>query len=106
MRPARLERAPSAFVPAIRRGRPGLAMPRERTMVALPARVCEAIDAYLAQRPDPTTGPLFATRTRRRLSRFEAAGIVARVARLAGITKRISPHSLRHSAITAALDAG
>ncbi len=27
-------------------------------------------------------------------------------ARAAGITKRISPHSLRHSFITAALDAG
>lgn len=29
-----------------------------------------------------------------------------RLARRAGITKRISPHSLRHSFITAALDAG
>ena len=29
-----------------------------------------------------------------------------RLARQAGITKRISPHSLRHSFITAALDAG
>jgi hypothetical protein len=29
-----------------------------------------------------------------------------RLARKAGITKRISPHSLRHSFITAALDAG
>jgi site-specific recombinase XerD len=31
---------------------------------------------------------------------------VRRVARKAGISKRISPHSLRHSFITAALDAG
>ena len=29
-----------------------------------------------------------------------------RVAKAAGITKRIGPHSLRHSFITAALDAG
>jgi site-specific recombinase XerD len=29
-----------------------------------------------------------------------------RLARQAGISKRISPHSLRHSFITAALDAG
>ncbi len=32
--------------------------------------------------------------------------MVKRLARRAGITKRISPHSLRHSFITAALDAG
>ena len=31
---------------------------------------------------------------------------VKRLARRAGITKRISPHSLRHSFITVALDAG
>jgi integrase/recombinase XerD len=31
---------------------------------------------------------------------------VKRLARRAGVTKRISPHSLRHSFITAALDAG
>ena len=31
---------------------------------------------------------------------------VTRLARRAGITKRISPHSLRHSFITTALDAG
>ena len=33
-------------------------------------------------------------------------GIVRRLAKRAGIDKRISPHSLRHSFITAALDAG
>jgi integrase/recombinase XerD len=41
-----------------------------------------------------------------RLDRHAAARIVRRLARAAGITKRISPHSLRHSCITAALDAG
>jgi Phage integrase family len=35
-----------------------------------------------------------------------ATRIVKRLARAAGITKRISPHSLRHCFITAALDAG
>jgi site-specific recombinase XerD len=40
------------------------------------------------------------------LDRYAAARIVKRLARPAGITKRISPHSLRHSFITAALDAG
>lgn len=42
----------------------------------------------------------------RRLDRSAAARIVRRLAKCAGINKRISPHSLRHSYITAALDAG
>jgi hypothetical protein len=42
----------------------------------------------------------------RRLDRHAATRIVKRLAKRAGIDKRISPHSLRHSFITAALDAG
>jgi len=41
-----------------------------------------------------------------RMNRYAADRTVKRLARRAGITKRISPHSLRHSFITAALDAG
>ena len=41
-----------------------------------------------------------------RLNRHAATRIVNRLAKGAGITKHISPHSLRHSFITAALDAG
>ena len=40
-----------------------------------------------------------------RLDRNASARIVRRLSKAAGIDKRISPHSLRHS-ITAALDAG
>ena len=40
------------------------------------------------------------------MDRYAAYRTVKRLARQAGITKRISPHSLRHSFITAALDAG
>ena len=40
------------------------------------------------------------------LDRHASARIVRRSAKRAGIEKRISPHSLRHSFITAALDAG
>ncbi len=46
------------------------------------------------------------SRSGERLDRHGATRIVRRVARKAGITKHISPHSLRHSFITAALDAG
>ena len=40
------------------------------------------------------------------IDRHCAARIVRRVARTAGITKRVTPHTLRHAFITAALDAG
>jgi site-specific recombinase XerD len=51
-------------------------------------------------------GPIFTINDGKRMDRHQAARIVARLARRAGIDKRISPHSLRHSFITAALDAG
>ncbi|TML85713.1 MAG: hypothetical protein E6G06_21750 [Actinobacteria bacterium] len=41
-----------------------------------------------------------------RLDRHAAARIVRRLARRAGIAKRVGPHTLRHAFITAALDAG
>ena len=40
------------------------------------------------------------------MTRDAAARMVRRIAKAAGISKRIGPHSLRHSFITAALDAG
>ena len=72
-------------------------------LVPLPPRVARAVDLAAAER---LTGPVLLSRSGRRLDRHGAARIVRRVARRAGITKRISPHSLRHSFITAALDAG
>jgi integrase len=42
----------------------------------------------------------------RRLDRHGAGRIVRRVARQAGIAKAVTPHTLRHAFITAALDAG
>jgi Phage integrase family len=40
------------------------------------------------------------------MDRYAADRSVKRLARRAGVNKRISPHSLRHSFITPALDAG
>jgi integrase len=40
------------------------------------------------------------------MDRYAADRTVKRLAKRAGITKQISPHSLRHSFVTAALDAG
>ena len=58
---------------------------------------------YLGER---TTGPIFVGANGQRMDRYAADRTVKRLAKRAGITKRISPHSLRHSFITAALDAG
>lgn len=60
---------------------------------------------------EPGTAPLF-TSTRPRTGKTARLAarmvwyIVTRYVRAAGIKKRISPHSLRHTAITLALDAG
>jgi integrase/recombinase XerD len=80
---------------------------------AVPAPAVEALDAYLG-----TTGreavlgtraggqPIFTTATGRRWNPSEAFRAVQRLAKAAGIEGKISPHSLRHTFATIALDAG
>ena len=72
-------------------------------VIPLPPRVARAVDAAAGQR---ISGPLLLTRAGHRMNRPAATRIVRRVATSAGVTKHASPHSLRHSFITAALDAG
>ena len=72
-------------------------------VIPLPPRVARAIDQVAGER---RAGPLLLTQAGNRLNRHAATRIVRRLAKRAGITKHISPHSLRHSFITAALDAG
>lgn len=72
--------------------------------IPLAPRTARAIDLYVGERSE---GPIFVNRDgTRRLDRHAATRIVKRLAKHAGIDKKISPHSLRHSFITAALDAG
>jgi integrase len=75
----------------------------QRTLVPLAPRTAAAIDAALGGRAD---GPLLLSNTGSRLDRHDAARIVARVARRAGLPKQITPRSLRHTMVTLALDAG
>ncbi len=75
----------------------------KRATVPLAPRTARALDLYIDQRQ---TGPIFLGANGARMDRHAADRTVKRLARRAGITKRISPHSLRHSFITAALDAG
>jgi integrase/recombinase XerD len=73
----------------------------------IPPATAAAIDAYLAARGDPAGGSLFVTRTGRPLDEGYLWKLVRRLARRAGIpaADNLSPHSLRRTAITEALDA-
>jgi len=71
--------------------------------IPLAPRTARAIDLAIGQR---CQGPVFLAADGRRLGRHGAARIVRQVARRAGITKPVGPHTLRHAFITAALDAG
>jgi site-specific recombinase XerD len=74
-----------------------------RAQVALAPRTAAALETHLDGR---TSGPLLLANDGGNLDRYDATRIVRRLARAAGISKRISPHSLRHSFVTLALDAG
>jgi site-specific recombinase XerD len=69
----------------------------------LAPRVARTIDLAIGERMD---GPIFLGVDGGRLERHAAGRIVRRIARQAGIDKRVGPHTLRHAFITAALDAG
>jgi integrase len=71
--------------------------------IPLAPRTARAIDLAIGER---CQGPIFLTLDGRRLDRHGAGRIVRRIARRAGITKPVGPHTLRHAFITTALDAG
>ena len=73
--------------------------------VIIPLAPRTARTVYLAV-GERNEGPIFTTDTGERMNRHQAARVVRRLAKWAGIDKKVSPHSLRHSFITAALDAG
>jgi integrase/recombinase XerD len=75
----------------------------EVVTIPLAPRTARTIDLAIGERTD---GPVFLTADARRLDRHGAGRIVRRVARNAGITKAVTPHTLQHAFITAALDAG
>ncbi len=71
--------------------------------VPLAPRTARSVYLAIGERLE---GPILAADAGVRMNRHQAARVVRRLAKHAGIAKTISPHSLRHSFITAALDAG
>jgi integrase/recombinase XerD len=79
-----------------------------RRRMPLPPVLAAALDAMLAARGHPTDGPLFVTaRSGTALYELYVYRLVQRLARRAAIqaADKLSPHSLRHAAITELLDA-
>ena len=71
--------------------------------IPLAPHTARAIDLAIGEH---TEGPLFLAKDGQRLDRHGAGRIVRKTARRAGIAKTVTPHTLRHAFITAALDAG
>jgi integrase len=71
--------------------------------IPLAPRTARAVDLAIGERSE---GPIFQAPDSTRLDRHAAARIVRRIARRAGISKKVGPHTLRHAFIAAALDAG
>jgi site-specific recombinase XerD len=61
-----------------------------------------AIDAYLAGRSE---GPLFINADGSRMTRYQVRYVVEQCAAAANISKRLSPHSMRHACATLLFDA-
>lgn len=71
--------------------------------IPLAPRTHRALMAYIGDRRE---GPIFLGREGNRMDRAASARTIKRIARKAGIDKRLSPHSMRRSFITVALDSG
>lgn len=71
----------------------------------------EALEAYLAQRPEPKDDPrhrdaLFVSRNKTRLTTRSVENIVRKAVLQAGLDPKYSPHKLRHTAATLMLNNG
>ena len=78
---------------------------KERT-VPLPREARAALRAYLAVRPAWAGEWLFVSRTGKALTPRDVQRLVGKAARAAGLAKRVTPHTLRHTYATRALRRG
>jgi integrase/recombinase XerC len=78
---------------------------RKERIVPFGAQAARALEAWLGQRGE-ADGALFTNARGGRLTVRSVHTIVRRSARAAGITRRVSPHTLRHTFATHLLDGG
>jgi integrase/recombinase XerD len=91
---------------ALQRGHRTLTVVRKGGKIVcmpLAPRTARAVDLVVGERFD---GTILHGHNGQPLDRHGAARVVRRIAKAAGITKHVGPHTLRHGFITAALDAG
>jgi integrase/recombinase XerC len=78
---------------------------RKERIVPYGASAARALERYLAPRA-ARRGPLFANGRGGRLTDRSVRNVVRRAARAAGVARRVTPHTLRHTFATHLLDAG
>jgi integrase/recombinase XerC len=78
---------------------------RKERIVPYGAAAAKALERYLAPRP-AARGPLFVNARGGRLTDRSIRNVVLRAARSAGVVRRVTPHTLRHTFATHMLDAG
>ena len=78
---------------------------RKERIVPYGAAAAKALERYLAPRP-AARGPLFMNARGGRLTDRSVRNVVRRAARSAGVVRRVTPHTLRHTFATHLLDAG